>query len=96
MDEKVRNTISKSIALAPIMGFSPGLLERIKKGDRIDVQKQKLIKLAGEEKATEIFDSIRNEAYSQISDNGYYIYYELVKINNELEHKSNLDSNAAD
>ncbi|WP_185246637.1 hypothetical protein [Chryseobacterium bernardetii] len=87
MDEKVRNTINKSIALTPIMGFSPGLLEQIKKADRIDVQKQKLINLVGKEIAAEIFDKIRNEAYAQISDNGHYIYYELVKVNIELEDK---------
>ncbi|KAA2223041.1 hypothetical protein [Chryseobacterium sediminis] len=86
MDEKVRNVISKSIALTPIMGYCPGLLEQIKKADRIDVQKQKLIKLAGEEIAAEIFDKIKNEAYAQLGDNGYYIYYELVKINIELEY----------
>ncbi|MBP1165046.1 ribosomal protein L15E [Chryseobacterium sp. PvR013] len=86
MDEKVRNVISNSIALDPIMGYCPGLLEQIKKADKIDVQKQKLIKLAGEEKASEIFDKIKNEAYAQVGDNGYYIYYELVKINSELEY----------
>jgi hypothetical protein len=87
MDEKVRNAISKSIALAPIMGYCPGLLEQIKKSDRIDVQKQKLIKLVGKKRPAEIFERIKNEAYAQISDNGYYIYYELVKINIELEYK---------
>ena len=88
MDEKVRNAISKSFALAPIMGFSPGLLEQIKKADRIDFQKQKLINLVGEEKASEIFDKIRSEAYAQISDNGYYIYNELQKVNTELEFRN--------
>ncbi|WP_284464892.1 hypothetical protein [Chryseobacterium sp.] len=87
MDEKMRNTISKSIGLASIMSYCPVLIDQIKKADRIDVQKQKLIKLVGQDKAVEIFDRIKNEAYAQFGDNGYYIYYELVKINIELEYK---------
>ncbi|WP_430827286.1 hypothetical protein [Chryseobacterium indologenes] len=96
MDEKVREKINKAIGIASVIGYFPGLLSQFREADRIYVQKQKLINFVGEERAAEIFDKIKSEAYAQISGNGSYIYNELVKINIELEYKSNLDSNAAD
>ncbi|WP_137905393.1 hypothetical protein [Chryseobacterium sp. 2VB] len=86
MDEKVIEKINKAIGIASVIGCFPGLLSHVREADRIYAQKQKLIKLIGEEKASGIFDRIKNEAYAQLGNNGSYIYNELVKINIELEY----------
>ncbi|MEA1849184.1 hypothetical protein U9K52_09695 [Chryseobacterium sp. MHB01] len=89
MDEKVKQSINKAIALTPVMNNFRGFLSLVRKAEQLKAEEKNLTELVGKEKAEDVIDKIKFEAYQQHRDNGQYILERLKS--GEIEYVKHSD-----